>query len=80
MSVRTSANLMETSLITLEESKKDDAEEETESDSDDEFFIGLTSANAESLRSQISAMAISFSIQEEKRQQVVFCEDDAGDD
>ena len=71
MSVRTSTDFVETSL-TLEENKKHDTEEETESDSDDEFFSGLTSANAESLRSQISAMAAGFSVQEEKRQQAEF--------
>jgi len=71
MSVRTNADIVETSL-TLEESKKHDTEEETESDSDDEFFSGLTSANAESLRSQISAMAVGFSVQEEKRQHAEF--------
>jgi len=71
MSLKTNLDPAEKSSV-LKEMKEHETEGETESDSDEAFFDGLTKANAESLRAQMSAMATGFSVQAEQRKKDEF--------
>jgi len=71
MSLNTNSDSVKKSLE-LDEVKEYDTEGETESDSDEAFFDGLTKANAESLRAEMSAMATGFLIQAEQREKDEF--------
>jgi len=70
MSKNATTDSFQTSLA-LEEKKDSETECETESDSD-AIFDGLTKANAESLRSQISAMTAGLSVQAEQHKRDEF--------